>query len=376
MIKRQVRVGELTFSESSRTIFHTTVDEGIVLCIWDRVKRCGGMYHFVFPKNILGRVSLSPTEGAREAIVSLLKRFKNYGSTLSDIEAYLLGAAYQHRCELSQLSGKKNIEMVIDVLSQFSIPITKKSIGGLKGREIRFNTAQGSLEYREVVLQDKEQLKIDTVKFKSKPNIFDFKPTKLILIGASTGGVEALETVLKQFPQNIPPICLVQHISKGFSGSLAESLNQTCRVHVCEAEDGVEVLNGHVYVSPSGKHMKIVQLGNDKLVLRLSNEPLLNGFRPSVDHLFNSATHIKGIKKVAILLSGMGCDGAAGMLALKQRGTFTIVQNEETSVVWGMARVAKEMNAVCRTVPLNSIPSTVMDALINKPKLRQKNHLH
>ena len=187
--------------------------------------------------------------------------------------------------------------------------------------------------------------------------------SSLVVLGSSTGGVEALETILKQLPKTTPPICIVQHIPKGFSRSLASRLNDICEVEVSEAEDGLEVKDSHVYIAHGGRHMKLIQLEPGKLVLRLSDGDLINGFRPSIDHLFNSAQKLTGRKMVGVLLTGMGHDGAQGLLNLKQHGAYTIAQDEATSVVYGMAKVAKEMGAVCRTTALNLIPSAIFEAL-------------
>jgi len=192
--------------------------------------------------------------------------------------------------------------------------------------------------------------------------------SSLVVLGSSTGGVDALETILKQLPKTTPPICIVQHIPKGFSRSLALRLNDICEVEVSEAEDGIEVKDSHVYIAHGGQHMKLIQLEPGKLILRLSDGDLINGFRPSIDHLFNSAQKLSGRKIVGVLLTGMGHDGAKGLLNLKKHGAFTIAQDEASSVVYGMAKVAKEMGAVCRTTALNLIPSAIFDALLKTRK--------
>jgi len=195
--------------------------------------------------------------------------------------------------------------------------------------------------------------------------------SSLIVVGSSTGGVEALETILKQLPKTTPPICIVQHIPKDFSRSLASRLNDICEVEVSEAEDGLEVKDSHVYIADGGRHMKLIQLAPGKLILRLSDGDLINGFRPSIDHLFNSVQKISGKKVVGVLLTGMGQDGAQGLLNLKKHGAFTIAQDEATSVVYGMAKVANELGGVCRTTALNRIPSAIFEALV-KPREKQR----
>ena len=193
----------------------------------------------------------------------------------------------------------------------------------------------------------------------------------LVLLGASTGGVDALEVVLKKLPASSPPICIVQHMPNEYTGSLASRLNAVCDVTVCEAVDGIEVLKNHVYIAHGGNHLKVLQLDTQKLVLRLTGEEPNNGFKPSVDTLFQSAKCIKGWNLVAVLLTGMGRDGAQGLLELKRQGCFTIVQNEASSVVYGMAKVATEIGAVCKTTSISGISTAIIEAVItgeNQPR--------
>lgn len=188
--------------------------------------------------------------------------------------------------------------------------------------------------------------------------------SSLIVVGSSTGGVEALDIILKRLPAVTPPICVVQHIPKNFSHSLAERLNEICAVEVSEAEDGTELKDSHVYIAQGDRHMKLIQLITEKVIIRLSDEPERNGFRPSVDYLFNSTQKFTTRNIVAVLLTGMGRDGAEGLLTLKNSGAFTVAQNEATSVVWGMARAAEEIGAVCRSVPLKDIASVMLEGAL------------
>lgn len=186
----------------------------------------------------------------------------------------------------------------------------------------------------------------------------------LIVVGSSTGGVEALEMVLKQLPKITPPICIVQHIPKVYSKSLASQLDDMCAVRVTEAVDGTEIEDSHVYIAEGGRHMKLVQMGDNKVVIRLTDDPERNGFRPSVDHLFDSAQKLTGKKLVGVLLTGMGKDGAAGLLRLKQAGAYTIAQNEATSVVFGMAKAAADLGAVSEKAALNAIATIMLEASV------------
>jgi two-component system chemotaxis response regulator CheB len=185
----------------------------------------------------------------------------------------------------------------------------------------------------------------------------------LVVMGASTGGTEALRVVLQSFPANMPPILIVQHIPPIFSKSFAESLNQTCKMRVKEAESGDLVEPGRIYIAQGGRHMKLVSTGMT-MRLELTDEPEVNRFRPSVDYLFHSVRSVldkrKDLKTTAVLLTGMGCDGADGLLKLRQAGVETIAQNEATSVVFGMPREAIERGAAKHILGITEVAERVV----------------
>lgn len=178
----------------------------------------------------------------------------------------------------------------------------------------------------------------------------------LILIGASTGGIEALTSLLMAMPKDIPPICIVQHIPKGFSTAFAKHLAGLVKPKVVEAEGGELLENGTIYLAPGGRQMRLAANGRD-LRLHVNDDAPLNRHRPSVDYLFQSAAELKApdLTISAALLTGMGQDGAAGLKRLKDTGAHTIAQNEETCVVFGMPRAAIEREAVHEVLPLESI---------------------
>ncbi|MEO4000934.1 chemotaxis response regulator protein-glutamate methylesterase [Mesorhizobium sp. CAU 1732] len=177
---------------------------------------------------------------------------------------------------------------------------------------------------------------------------------RIVAIGSSTGGVEALLTVLSAFPANCPPTVITQHMPGTFTKSFAERLNRTCAAHVSEATDGAALEAGQIYLAPGGDcHLQVV--GTTQSRCRLVAEPTVNGHRPSVDVLFQSLAKTAGKASVGVILTGMGRDGAQGLLALRQAGALTIGQNESTSVVYGMPKVAFEIGAVARQLPLERI---------------------
>lgn len=186
------------------------------------------------------------------------------------------------------------------------------------------------------------------------------KTSRVILVGASTGGIPALETVLKEFPADCPPTLVVQHIRSGFAGGLVRRLNQILAPKVVAAEDGMILQNGVIYfaVDPT-KHLGITL--REVLRTRLVSGPTVCGHCPSVNMLFQQAAAIASqVDLRAAILTGMGFDGAEGMLQLRQAGAFTIAQDRETSVVWGMPRVAIEKDAVCEVLPVSRIGSALL----------------
>lgn len=198
------------------------------------------------------------------------------------------------------------------------------------------------------------------------PAAADYVPArKIIGIGASTGGVEALITVLKQFPANCPPTVITQHMPPAFTKSFAERLNRLCPPQVKEAEDGDRLEIGRVYLAPGGdRHLEVANALAP--VCRLVEGPNVNGHCPSVDVLFNSLAKLAGNKAVGVILTGMGQDGAQGLLNMRQAGAITIGQNEKTCVVYGMPRVAHELGAVSVQLPLNTIGEEILKSTISR----------
>jgi two-component system chemotaxis response regulator CheB len=174
---------------------------------------------------------------------------------------------------------------------------------------------------------------------------------KLIAVGASTGGTEAIREFLVGMPQDCPGIAIVQHMPENFTRMFAERLNGLCAITVKEAEHNDPILPGHAYIAPGGKHLWVKREG-PQLLAKLSTEPPMNLHRPSVDFLFLSAAKFLGADAIGVIMTGMGKDGAAGMLAMKQAGAWTIAQDEATSVIFGMPREAIEMDAVHEVAPL------------------------
>jgi two-component system chemotaxis response regulator CheB len=186
--------------------------------------------------------------------------------------------------------------------------------------------------------------------------------TRLIVIGSSTGGVEALGAIIPVLLPNCPPTLVTQHMPPAFTASLAQRLNKNSAATVTEAQDGETLLAGHVYIAPGGPRHLTVAATSAGLQCRLIDSPPVNGHRPSVDVLFHSAATLGGADMIGVILTGMGRDGAAGLLAMRNAGAATLGQDEATSVVYGMPRVAFEMNAVQRQAPINQMAQAILVA--------------
>lgn len=179
-------------------------------------------------------------------------------------------------------------------------------------------------------------------------------PARVVAVGASTGGTEAVCELLAPLPPTAAPILVVQHIPGHFSAAFAERLDAQCRLRVREAEDGLLVRAGFVLLAPGDRHLSLERRG-DSLYCRLLDSPPVNRHRPSVDVLFRSVARVAGSGAVGVLLTGMGSDGARGLLELKEAGALTVAQDQESSVVWGMPGRAVELGAARLVLPIERI---------------------
>jgi two-component system chemotaxis response regulator CheB len=185
---------------------------------------------------------------------------------------------------------------------------------------------------------------------------------KIIAIGASTGGTEAIKAVLMSMPPNTPGILIVQHMPALFTTSFAERLNQLCQVRVREAKDGDSVLNGEALIAPGNFHMVLKRSGS-RYYANVKEGPLVHHQRPAVDVLFHSVAKCAGPNAVGVILTGMGADGADGLLQMKKAGAKTIAQDEASCVVSGMPKEAVKVGAVDRIAPLDRIPQEIIHLL-------------
>ncbi len=182
----------------------------------------------------------------------------------------------------------------------------------------------------------------------------------LIIIGASTGGTEAIKEVLMKMPPGCPGILITQHMPEAFTKSFAARLDGLCKIRVKEGEDGERVLPGHAYIAPGNRHMAVRKSGAN-YVVALSDDPPVNRHRPSVEVLFKSAAQYVGANAVGVMLTGMGKDGATAMLEMKKAGAHNVAQDEASCVVFGMPKEAIAVGGVDQILPLQSIAGSVLN---------------
>ncbi len=242
----------------------------------------------------------------------------------------------------------------VDVLAK---PTSAWNLGGL--REQLAHRVKGAARARLTSFKPTASASADSQNLIAADH---YSARQLIVIGASTGGTEAIKDVLARLPVGLPGICIVQHIPPVFSKTFAERLNETCELEVREAAHGDEVRPGSVLIAPGDFHMLVEWDGNAYRV-RLRQDPPMHYVRPAVDVLFNAAAKCAGRQALGVILTGMGRDGALGMQQLKSAGAVNLAQNEETCVVYGMPKAAVDLGVVDRVVSLDLMPHAIIHAL-------------
>jgi two-component system, chemotaxis family, protein-glutamate methylesterase/glutaminase len=217
------------------------------------------------------------------------------------------------------------------------------------------------------IIRVEENHSADVVLPKRKPQSPLSTAERIIAIGASTGGTEAIKEVLARLPTSAPGVVVVQHIPKAFSAAFAARMNALCELEVCEASDGMQIQSGHAYIAPGDQHLMVVRSGT-RYVCRLSDAAPVNRHKPSVDVLFRSVAQAAGDKAVGVILTGMGKDGAAGLKEMREAGAITMAQDEASSVVWGMPGAAWEIAAAQALYPVAGIAGQILTHLGNKPQ--------
>lgn len=240
----------------------------------------------------------------------------------------------------------------------------------------KMSIADGMREYTDVIadkIRAASQARITALSRRAAPADVNAMPVllrnplisseKLLIIGASTGGTEALKSFLLKMPSDCPGILITQHMPAGFTKSFANRLDSLCQISVKEAQGGERVLPGHAYIAPGDKHLLLAKSGAN-YVTQLSDEPPVNRHKPSVDVLFNSAAALAGKNAIGVILTGMGKDGAVGMARMKNAGSYNFAQNEESCVVYGMPKEAVAHGGVDKVAHLNDLPKLVLNYLM------------
>ena len=252
--------------------------------------------------------------------------------------------------------GQASCQATLEALQWGAVEVLAKPAGPYSLGELRTNLA--------AKIRAAAAAKIRAPAANAKPvleaqAVHRFRPHTVIAIGASTGGTEAIHHVLKQMPANSPGIVITQHIPPVFSTAFANRLNQSCAIEVKEAVDGDAVRTGRALIAPGNFHLILLRSG-DTFRVRVKEGPKVCYQRPSVDVMFASVASVAGTRAVGALLTGMGSDGAEGLLKMKQAGAATFVQDESTSVVFGMPKEAIRLGAAEHGIPLHGIAAALL----------------
>ncbi|MFJ1230743.1 protein-glutamate methylesterase/protein-glutamine glutaminase [Yersinia proxima] len=265
---------------------------------------------------------------------------------------------------ISSLTGKGS-EITLSALELGAVDFVTKPQMGLK---------DGMMQYVEVIAEKIRMASKVQVKRGDKLAVAPKTLTsplvgseKIIAIGSSTGGTEALRQVLIPMPLTSPGIVITQHMPPGFTRSFADRLNSLCQIAVKEAEDNDRVLPGHAYIAPGDLHMELIRSGANYHI-KLNKSPPVNRHRPAVDVLFKSVAKSAGKNAVGAILTGMGSDGAKGLLDMRNAGAHTLAQSEKSCVVFGMPREAIALGAACEIVDLQDISQRILNSIVGQAR--------
>ena len=270
-----------------------------------------------------------------------------------------------------EMPGMDGLTFLEKLMKSTPLPVVMVSAYTEAGSE----KALRSLELGAVDVVEKPRYEVrqglTAVSEEQRANLEASADQRLIAIGASTGGPQALLRILSTLPREMPPILVVQHITPSFTQSFCKSLDASCQMKVEVAVDGIKPIDGHIYVAPGDCHMLLARENSDYRI-RLSDHDRVNRHRPSVDELFRSVADHARQNATGVLLTGMGRDGAAGMAQMRQNGAWTIAQDEASSVVFGMPSVAIEMGAAARVMRLDHIPGELVNYFTTNSGVNQR----
>jgi two-component system chemotaxis response regulator CheB len=250
---------------------------------------------------------------------------------------------------------KKSAKITLEALEAGAIDYVQKPRNNIFDK--KSDEAKRLIE--KVILASKSQVFFQENFSKKELQTITKQSDKIIFIGSSTGGVDALKVVLSALPKQMPPILVVQHMPQVFIPSFVERLESLCALHVKIAHNNEELQHGNVYISPGGYHM-VIRKRVKKYFIEIGQGQNVNGHCPSADILFFSAAQVLGEKAIGVILTGMGVDGAKGMLKMHENGAKTIAQSEKTCVVYGMPKEAVKLGGVDSIADLKNIPSEIL----------------
>jgi two-component system chemotaxis response regulator CheB len=263
---------------------------------------------------------------------------------------------------------QKSCATALEALEAGAVDVMGKPAGPYSVGELRIGLADKVRSAARARVASRPAAKRSTVDQTLKPRTARaYGGTNLIAIGASTGGTEAIREVLGTFPEDAPPVVIVQHIPPVFSKAFADRLNTQCRLRVEEAKHGREIEAGLALIAPGNEHM-ILRKSGGRLRVELTTGPRVCYQRPSVDVLFRSVAEVQGANAVGVLLTGMGSDGANGLLEMRNAGAATIVQDEASCVVYGMPREAVRLGAAGECLPLHKIADAALSGRCKKAR--------
>ena len=318
----------------------TLLGSCVAVCLYDRFRHAGGMCHFILPDASYATPGAMPDFSfGDKAIRELLRQFKKNGSRPEHLDAKLLGGGHVIG-NMDAKIGDQNGVLAQTMLAQFRIKVTGESLGGHLGRRVLMDTSTGEVWTR--FIDEQTQMKT------------------LILIGASTGGTQALATILQKLSSPMPPIVITQHMPAAFVDSLAQSLQRLTNLIVKTAVDNERIIENHVYLAPGGKHLRIQERAGE-IFAHHSDEPPRHSCKPAVDVMFESARALRSRNLVAVVLTGMGSDGALGLSMLRKAGAQTITQDEQSCVVFGMPKAVIKLGAAQEILPLSEIAQSLVE---------------
>ena len=262
---------------------------------------------------------------------------------------------------------KSGCELTLNCLESGAIDfVTKPEINVADGLERMISGLAEKIKFAAKVRVKKRGMADGTAPVATLPSFAMIETTnKIIAIGASTGGTEAIKNVLTRMPADAPGILVTQHMPEKFTKSFAERLNNLCHIEVREAKNGDSIIPGLALIAPGNYHMALKRSGA-RYFVETHQDPPVNGHRPSVDVMFESAAKYAGSNAVGVIMTGMGADGARGLLTMRENGARTIAQDEETCVVFGMPKEAINLHAAERIAPLDKIADEIFRLLEKK----------